>query len=341
MKFSIFVVEEVKKLMIKYDVKVLYPKSKYTDLDKRIKQVLKLTSFLDNQHVTFRRLSSRLWFLENNKHTIDKCIICNKEVNTFGSMMCAGKCLRTYFDQNETPENKKKRVEKAAKSRNYNEIIKKNWETRRNNPIKYDQYIINLKDSFRVIEENGKTVTQNRNIKQSETKNKIENNGKSFAKNYGHKISKTKKENYKPEYNHWNLIDEETRKKRILKQYKSTRNTNEASGYWRPIEDMEGYEIYFKAASFKHGFKTSNELEKKLLNENGVFHPANNPKGCVRDHLLSRRYGYENNTPAWIISHPANCEIVLQSENSSRAQRKEGDNLITLDELLERIKIYK
>ena len=81
---------------------------------------------------------------------------------------------------------------------------------------------------------------------------------------------------------------------------------------------------------------TDKELD--LLKYNGIFNPINNTKGVVRDHLLSRRYGFENNIPTYIISHPANSEIVLHSENVRRA--KTNDNIISLEELLERIEKY-
>lgn len=110
-------------------------------------------------------------------------------------------------------------------------------------------------------------------------------------------------------------------------------------GTYRKITDIDDYELYFSRTSFKHGFKPNNEEEIKLLKEYGVFNSISNTKGCVRDHLLSRRYGFENNIPTWVISHPANCEIVLHSENVRRSST--NDNLITLEELLERIENWK
>ena len=118
------------------------------------------------------------------------------------------------------------------------------------------------------------------------------------------------------------------------------RKTMEEKGKWIPLKEKTGYMLYCKPAHFKHGFKFTNltsEKEKELLTKYGVYNNRTNKNGCVRDHLLSRRYGYENNIPTWIISHPANCEIVQHTENISRATRKEGDDLITLSELLERI----
>lgn len=95
------------------------------------------------------------------------------------------------------------------------------------------------------------------------------------------------------------------------------------------------YNIYFTSSKFKHGFKTNCEKQKALLKEHGIYNTKDNTKGCVRDHLLSRRYGFDNNIATWIISHPANCEIVLHSENIRRSST--NDNIITLEELLERI----
>ena len=109
---------------------------------------------------------------------------------------------------------------------------------------------------------------------------------------------------------------------------------------WVRLADKTDYSIYFKASSFKHGFeftKYTSEREKELLYKYGIYNNKTNKNGCVRDHLLSRKYGFENNIPTWIISHPANCEIVLHTENISRANRKEGDNLISLEELLNKI----
>ncbi len=121
------------------------------------------------------------------------------------------------------------------------------------------------------------------------------------------------------------------------------REANIKSGRWKALQKMDDISVYYRSSSFKHGFEyniLTTEDERKLLKENGVYNNVKNRNGCVRDHLLSRRYGFENNIPTWIISHPVNCEIVTHSENLSRASRKEGDNLLTLEELLIRIAYY-
>lgn len=150
---------------------------------------------------------------------------------------------------------------------------------------------------------------------------------------------KTKEGRYRPEWNHWYNKTEAEKKLCLKIRAIKTRKTRELKGTYRKITDIDDYELYFSRTSFKHGFKPNNEEEIKLLKEHGVFNNINNTKGCVRDHLLSRRYGFENNIPTWIISHPANCEIVLHSENVRRSSS--NDNLITLEELLERIENWK
>jgi hypothetical protein len=55
-----------------------------------------------------------------------------------------------------------------------------------------------------------------------------------------------------------------------------------------------------------------------------------------RDHIYSRSEGLKNKIHPLIISHPANCQLVLHSEN----KKKHGACDITLESLLERIKNF-
>ena len=174
------------------------------------------------------------------------------------------------------------------------------------------------------------------NFKKGYTKNCGKNSCIAVYSNIVEKGKKSKEGRYKPEWNHWyNKTPEEKEETLKLRAIK-TRSTREARGSYMKLEDVEPYRIYFNASSFKHGFKTNCEHQSKLLQEHGVYNKISNKNGCVRDHLLSRRYGFDNNIATWIISHPANCEIVLHSENVRRAWQT-SDNQITLEELLERI----
>ena len=49
--------------------------------------------------------------------------------------------------------------------------------------------------------------------------------------------------------------------------------------------------------------------------------------------MLSINYGWTHNIPPEIISHPANCEIILQTKNASKSKKSS----ITVEELIDKI----
>ena len=106
----------------------------------------------------------------------------------------------------------------------------------------------------------------------------------------------------------------------------------------RPQKDLSDYYNYRKECEFSFNLSDfSDEFDFNLIEENGWYSPANsnNPNlfGVSRDHMLSVKYGWENNIDPKIIKHPANCKLVLQSDNVSKGT----DCSITYEELLARI----
>lgn len=69
-----------------------------------------------------------------------------------------------------------------------------------------------------------------------------------------------------------------------------------------------------------HGWYSTPGSRKGLRNLNGVS----------RDHLVSIDYGFRHNIPPAIISHPANCKLVLHKDN----QRKRASCAISVKELM-------
>lgn len=65
----------------------------------------------------------------------------------------------------------------------------------------------------------------------------------------------------------------------------------------------------------------------------GIYHPVNNPTGMVRDHMVSREFGYLNRIDPEIISHPANCRYISNIENIIKG----SGCCITVDTLINRI----
>lgn len=92
---------------------------------------------------------------------------------------------------------------------------------------------------------------------------------------------------------------------------------------------------YRNQCKFKFSLKDfPEEFDFELLNEHGMFNPQKNPKGVSRDHMLSVHYGKMHRISPEIISHPANCRLVLQGDNT----RKQSDSSITYENLIIRIK---
>lgn len=75
------------------------------------------------------------------------------------------------------------------------------------------------------------------------------------------------------------------------------------------------------------------EFDFTLLDTHGMFHPTTNPKGVSRDHMLSVNEGKKLRMSPETLAHPANCEIMLQGDNT----RKQGQSSISVDELMQRI----
>jgi hypothetical protein len=58
-----------------------------------------------------------------------------------------------------------------------------------------------------------------------------------------------------------------------------------------------------------------------------------NLEGVSRDHIISKRYGYENKIDSSLISHPANCSLISHRENKAKGTVP----AMTVEELVSRI----
>jgi hypothetical protein len=83
-----------------------------------------------------------------------------------------------------------------------------------------------------------------------------------------------------------------------------------------------------------------NEYDFSIIDTYGWYKPTNrgnNLGGVSRDHKISVRYGFDNNIASGIISHPANCQLMRQQDNSV----KYTNCSMTLDELIEKISYWE
>lgn len=103
------------------------------------------------------------------------------------------------------------------------------------------------------------------------------------------------------------------------------------------IEDLATYRHY---CSFKFNLQDyPDEFDFSLIAKYGWYRPANkgnNLYGVSRDHMVSVKYGFINKIDPMIIAHPANCRLILHSENV----RKKSDCCLSIEDLYARIQLW-
>lgn len=87
-------------------------------------------------------------------------------------------------------------------------------------------------------------------------------------------------------------------------------------------EHLDEYAKYRRDCLFNFSLNDyPDEFDFKLIEEHGWYKAKNNGdnlNGVSRDHIISIKYGFKNNIPAKVISHPANCQLLLHSDNASK-----------------------
>lgn len=100
-------------------------------------------------------------------------------------------------------------------------------------------------------------------------------------------------------------------------------------------DDLKLYRIY---SQFKFNLSDyPDKFDFDLIKKFGWYKPSNkgnNLNGISRDHIISVKYGFLNNVPTSIISHPANCQLMQHTKNSSKNMKCD----MSIDELLKKIK---
>jgi hypothetical protein len=103
-------------------------------------------------------------------------------------------------------------------------------------------------------------------------------------------------------------------------------------------KNKEPYLLYRQRCKFTFSIADyPDKFNSDLILEHGWYSPSNkqnNLDGVSRDHMLSVKDGFINGIDPAVISHPANCDLVLHRAN----QRKRSNSSITVEELLDRIK---
>lgn len=122
----------------------------------------------------------------------------------------------------------------------------------------------------------------------------------------------------------------------------SNKNTKYCSNFCRIDYKQKNskrteFEKYKNKCAFTFSLKNyPEEFDFELIKQYGWYKAKNhgdNLTGVSRDHMVSVKYGFEHDIDPKIISHPANCQLMIHSENV----RKYNRCSITLEELLVRI----
>ena len=97
-------------------------------------------------------------------------------------------------------------------------------------------------------------------------------------------------------------------------------------------------QLYRLDSAFKFNvFHYPAEFDIAMITELGWYsakNRGNNAEGVSRDHILSVRFGFDNDIDPQVVAHPANCRLMKQRDNASKSLKSS----LTLDELEERIK---
>lgn len=124
------------------------------------------------------------------------------------------------------------------------------------------------------------------------------------------------------------------------------KDTFELIGRKTPEKDKNDIQIYYEKSNWICRMFDIVENGMIMIEQFGIFNSHKNSNGVVRDHILGRKYGYNNGIFPEILRHPANCQIIRSSENISKAHTYKNKNTIldthiSIDELFYNIKNYK
>ena len=126
---------------------------------------------------------------------------------------------------------------------------------------------------------------------------------------------------------------------KIEKKCKSCSKDKMIFTYGTICDDCKGnYRTYKEKCKFVFNLSDyPNEFDFNLIKKYGLYkakNRGNNLEGISRDHIISIKYGFENNISPEIISHPANCRLLKHRDNNKKNIKCD----ITIEELLNKIK---
>lgn len=127
--------------------------------------------------------------------------------------------------------------------------------------------------------------------------------------------------------------------KKFTPEYKQKiRLLNENSGKWIKLENIEDYKFYKLLSNWKIQPINDQTIGIDKLKNNKLY-DGSNKNDLVRDHMYSRRMGFNEHVFPEILRHPANCQLISHVDNLIKSKTS-NDCIILLDELFNKIEKY-
>jgi len=170
----------------------------------------------------------------------------------------------------------------------------------------------------------GKTVSQETKDKKRATEQKKYETGfkRSFSEEGRKNIGEASSKRFTPAY-----------KVRI-------RKIHEDKGTWIRYEDKNDYIFYRELANWSNQPITIFTPGVELLKENKLYSETHDKYGIVRDHMYSRKQGFDDGVFPEIVKHPANCQLITHVENI-RKSKKNNDCIMNRETLFANIKSWQ
>jgi hypothetical protein len=129
------------------------------------------------------------------------------------------------------------------------------------------------------------------------------------------------------------------KKEKPLKKCKNCNNIiNEKFKYICVSCKIEYYQFYRMECKFDFNvYDYPERFDLDLIKKHGWYSASNrgnNLNGVSKDHMFSVKDGFKLKISPHIIKHPANCKLMIHTENNI----KKTNSTLTLGELLDRIK---
>lgn len=141
------------------------------------------------------------------------------------------------------------------------------------------------------------------------------------------------------------LLSEETKRiigrkssEKFTEKYKAQHRVKmELIGKWIPLENLSDYNIYYKLCEWDLISEYIDSVGYNLYEKSGLYSGKNgNVCGFVRDHIYSRRDGFNNKVFPLILKHPCNLQFITNNENII----KSSNSNIILEKLFIEIEKY-